>query len=443
MNHQIISVNLHDTLIYLFFSTLFPHFADQGYTNIKNNVNIKNSQGLDRMQKHLLLPLFLSIGLLMQGCGSKEAAQPETPPAKVSVLNIQPQSVNFSENLPARVQAFRTAEIRPQVGGIIEKVLFTQGSEVKAGQALYKINSETFQADVNSNRASLNKAEAEVARLKVQLERYQQLLPSNAISKQEVSNAQAEYRQALADVAQMKALLTRQNLNLQYATVRAPISGRIGQSFVTEGALVGQGDSNKMATVQQIDKVYVDIKQSISEYERLQTALQNGELSANDQKTFRISNSHGQPYNVTARMLFEDINVDPETGDVTIRIEVNNPERKLLPGMYVRVDINRASVPQALLIPAQAIQRNINGEPQVYVINTKGTADIRPIELGQQYEQYYIANKGLKAGDKVVVEGIERIQPNQKLELSVWKVPVNTTANSSVHAESAATQGAQ
>ncbi|CAM9184657.1 RND efflux pump membrane fusion protein barrel-sandwich domain-containing protein [Acinetobacter bereziniae] len=443
MNHQIISVNLHDTLIYLFFSTLFPHFADQGYTNIKNNVNIKNSQGLDRMQKHLLLPLFLSIGLLMQGCGSKEAAQPETPPAKVSVLNIQPQSVNFSENLPARVQAFRTAEIRPQVGGIIEKVLFTQGSEVKAGQALYKINSETFQADVNSNRASLNKAEAEVARLKVQLERYQQLLPSNAISKQEVSNAQAEYRQALADVAQMKALLTRQNLNLQYATVRAPISGRIGQSFVTEGALVGQGDSNKMATVQQIDKVYVDIKQSISEYERLQTALQNGELSANDQKTFRISNSHGQPYNVTARMLFEDINVDPETGDVTIRIEVNNPERKLLPGMYVRVDINRASVPQALLIPAQAIQRNINGEPQVYVINAKGTADIRPIELGQQYEQYYIANKGLKAGDKVVVEGIERIQPNQKLELSVWKVPVNTTANNSVHTESAATQGAQ
>ena len=443
MNHQIMSVNLYDTLIYLFFSTLFPHFTDQAYTNIENNVSIKNSQGLDRMQKHLLLPLFLSIGLILQGCGSKEAAQPETPPAKVSILSIQPQSVNFSENLPARVQAFRTAEIRPQVGGIIEKVLFTQGSEVKAGQALYKINSETFQADVNSNRASLNKAEAEVARLKIQLERYQQLLPSNAISKQEVSNAQAQYRQALADVAQMQALLTRQNLNLQYATVRAPISGRIGQSFVTEGALVGQADTNKMATVQQIDKVYVDIKQSISEYERLQTALQNGELSANDQKTFRISNSHGQPYNVTARMLFEDINVDPETGDVTIRIEVNNPERKLLPGMYVRVDIDRASVPQALLIPAQAIQRNINGEPQVYVMNAKGTADIRSIELGQQYEQYYIANKGLKSGDKVVVEGVERIQPNQKLELSTWKAPVNTAGATSVHAKSPATQGAQ
>lgn len=395
------------------------------------------------MQKHLLLPLFLSIGLILQGCGSQETAQAEPAPAKVSVLSIQSQSVNFSENLPARVQAFRTAEIRPQVGGIIERVLFKQGSEVRAGQALYKINSETFEADVNSNRASLNKAEAEVARLKVQLDRYEQLLPSNAISKQEVSNAQAQYRQALADVAQMKALLTRQNLNLQYATVRAPISGRIGQSFVTEGALVGQGDANTMATIQQIDRVYVDVKQSISEYERLQAALKTGELSANSEKTVRISNSHGQEYNVTAKMLFEDINVDPETGDVTFRIEVNNTERKLLPGMYVRVNIDRASIPQALLVPAQAIQRNINGEPQVYVINAKGSAEIRPIEIGQQYEQYYIANKGLKVGDKVVVEGMERIQPNQKLAMTTWKKPTSENSASNVETKPSTNQGAQ
>jgi len=395
------------------------------------------------MQKQLLLPLFLSIGLILQGCGSQETAQAEPAPAKVSVLSIQSQSVNFSENLPARVQAFRTAEIRPQVGGIIERVLFKQGSEVRAGQALYKINSETFEADVNSNRASLNKAEAEVARLKVQLDRYEQLLPSNAISKQEVSNAQAQYRQALADVAQMKALLTRQNLNLQYATVRAPISGRIGQSFVTEGALVGQGDANTMATVQQIDRVYVDVKQSISEYERLQAALKTGELSANSEKTVRISNSHGQEYNVTAKMLFEDINVDPETGDVTFRIEVNNTERKLLPGMYVRVNIDRASIPQALLVPAQAIQRNINGEPQVYVINAKGSAEIRPIEIGQQYEQYYIANKGLKVGDKVVVEGMERIQPNQKLAMTTWKKPASENSASNVETKLSTNQGAQ
>ncbi|MFV5370727.1 efflux RND transporter periplasmic adaptor subunit [Acinetobacter pittii] len=374
------------------------------------------------MQKHFLVPFVLSFVFVLNGCGNEQVSdQTQVSTAKVTIISIQPQSINFSENLPARVQAFRTAEIRPQVGGIIEKVLFAQGSEVKAGQPLYKINSETFEADVNSNRAGLNKAEAEVNRLKIQLERYQQLLPSNAISKQEVSNAEAQYRQAIADVAQMKAVLARQNLNLQYATVRAPISGRIGKSFVTEGALVSQADSNTMATIQQIDRVYVDVKQSIGEYERLQAALQSGELSANNQKAVQILNSLGQPYNVTAKMLFEDINVDPETGDVTIRIEVTNPERKLLPGMYVRVNIERASVPQALLVPEQAIQRNMNGDPQVYVVNAKGGADVRSVELGQQYEQFYLINKGLKAGEKVVVEGIERIQPNQKLAISAWK----------------------
>lgn len=378
--------------------------------------------GVIKVQKHFLVPFVLSFGLVLHGCGNEQVSdQPQVSTAKVTVISIQPQSINFSENLPARVQAFRTAEIRPQVGGIIEKVLFAQGSEVKAGQPLYKINSETFEADVNSNRAGLNKAEAEVNRLKIQLERYQQLLPSNAISKQEVSNVEAQYRQAIADVAQMKALLARQNLNLQYATVRAPISGRIGKSFVTEGALVSQADSNTMATIQQIDRVYVDVKQSIGEYERLQAALQSGELSANNQKAVQILNSLGQSYNVAAKMLFEDINVDPETGDVTIRIEVTNPERKLLPGMYVRVNIERASVPQALLVPEQAIQRNMNGEPQVYVVNAKGGADVRSVELGQQYEQFYLINKGLKAGEKVVVEGIERIQPNQKLAISAWK----------------------
>lgn len=378
--------------------------------------------GVIKVQKHFLVPFVLSFVFVLNGCGNEQVSdQTQVSTAKVTVISIQPQSINFSENLPARVQAFRTAEIRPQVGGIIEKVLFAQGSEVKAGQPLYKINSETFEADVNSNRAGLNKAEAEVNRLKIQLERYQQLLPSNAISKQEVSNVEAQYRQAIADVAQMKALLARQNLNLQYATVRAPISGRIGKSFVTEGALVSQADSNTMATIQQIDRVYVDVKQSIGEYERLQAALQSGELSANNQKAVQILNSLGQPYNVTAKMLFEDINVDPETGDVTIRIEVTNPERKLLPGMYVRVNIERASVPQALLVPEQAIQRNMNGDPQVYVVNAKGGADVRSVELGQQYEQFYLINKGLKAGDKVVVEGIERIQPNQKLAISAWK----------------------
>ncbi|WEH93688.1 efflux RND transporter periplasmic adaptor subunit (plasmid) [Acinetobacter soli] len=388
------------------------------------------------MKKPLLLPLFLSIGLILQGCGSEEAAQTETPSAKVSVLNVQPQTVNFSENLPARVHAFRVAEIRPQVGGIIQKVLFKQGSEVKAGQPLYKINSEVFQADVATNQAALKKAESEVSRLKTQLERYQELLPSNAISKQEFSNAQAQYHQALADVSQMKASLTRQNINLQYATVRAPISGRIGQSFVTEGALVGQGDANALAVVQQIDKVYVDVKQSITAYEKLQAALQAGKLSANADHNVQILNNQDQPYNVTARLLFEDINVDPETGDVTMRIEVDNKNRQLLPGMYVRVKMSRSSVPNALLIPEQAIQYDNSGHSQVYIVDSKGMAELRKIELGQQHDQFYTVNQGLNSGDRIVVEGIDRIQPNQKLEITTWKVsgPKNTFPNAEVKA---------
>lgn len=381
------------------------------------------------MHKRIFSPLFLVLftTISVVGCQKSEAPQqPETGRhvAQVSIFKVQPQTVNFTENLPARVQAFRTAEIRPQVGGIIEKVLFTQGSEVKAGQALFRINSETFQADVNSNKATLAKAEAEVIRLKVQQERYQQLLPSNAISKQELNNVQAQYRQAIADVAQMRAALTRQNLNLRYATVRAPISGRIGKILITEGALVSQGDSNAMAIVQQLDKVYVDVTQSIHDYEKLQQALDEGALSENSEQAVQILNSQGQPYPVTGRILFSDTNVDPNTGDVTLRIEVNNPDRKLLPGMYVRVNLNRASVSNALLVPEQAIQRDEQGKATIMVLNKNMTGEARNINLAQQYKGYYLVSEGLNAGDTIIVEGIERVTPEQKLKLTQWKAPV-------------------
>ena len=292
------------------------------------------------------------------GCNKSENTETEQAqqniPAKVSIYSVQQQDINLIENLPARVQAYRISEIRPQVGGIIEKVLFTQGSEVKAGQPLFKINSEIFQADVNSSRALLAKAEAEVTRLKTQLERYRQLLPSNAISKQEFNNTEAAYKQALAEVSQTQAALARQNLNLQYATVRAPISGQIGKLLVTEGALVSASDTNPMAVVHQLDKVYVDVKQSVSEYEQLQDNLNDGSLLNRGGSDVSILNSQGKLYPVTGKILFSDTSVDPNTGDVTIRVEVNNPQRKLLPGMYVRVGLNRASQPNALLVPEQA-----------------------------------------------------------------------------------------
>ena len=378
----------------------------------------------------IILLVVLS-GSALTGCnrsGNAEAEQAQqAAPAKVSIYTVQQQNIHLIENLPARVQAYRISEIRPQVGGIIEKVLFTQGSEVKAGQPLFKINSEILQADVNSNQALLAKAQAEVVRLKTQQERYRQLLPSNAISKQEFNNTEAAYQQALAEVAQTKAALARQNLNLRYATVRAPISGQIGKLLVTEGALVSTSDTNPMALVHQLDKVYVDVKQSISEYEQLQDRLSDGSLLQRGGAEVSISNSQGKLYPVTGKILFSDTSVDPNTGDVTIRVEVNNPQRKLLPGMYVRVGLNRASQPNALLVPEQAVQRDISGQAQLLIVKANQTAETRPVSLGQLYKGFYVVNSGIKAGEKVIVEGHDRIQqPEQPLKITQWKSQYTT-----------------
>ncbi len=378
----------------------------------------------------IILLVVLS-GSALTGCnrsGNAEAEQAQqAAPAKVSIYTVQQQDIHLIENLPARVQAYRISEIRPQVGGIIEKVLFTQGSEVKAGQPLFKINSEILQADVNSNQALLAKAQAEVVRLKTQQERYRQLLPSNAISKQEFNNTEAAYQQALAEVAQTKAALARQNLNLRYATVHAPISGQIGKLLVTEGALVSTSDTNPMALVHQLDKVYVDVKQSISEYEQLQDRLNDGSLLQRGGAEVSISNSQGKLYPVTGKILFSDTSVDPNTGDVTIRVEVNNPQRKLLPGMYVRVGLNRASQPNALLVPEQAVQRDISGQAQLLIVKANQTAETRPVSLGQLYKGFYVVNSGIKAGEKVIVEGHDRIQqPEQPLKITQWKSQYTT-----------------
>lgn len=358
------------------------------------------------------------------GCGFSEqdlAQLEDTGPVKISVTTAKQQLIQHEENLPARVQAYRIAEIRPQVGGILKSVLFQQGSEVKAGQALFKIDSEMFQADVNSEQAALSKAQSEVQRLKIQLQRYQQLLPSHAVSKQEVQNTEAEYQQAQAQVAQTRANLARQQLQLRYATVQAPISGRIGKILVTEGALVSSNDSNAMAVIQQIDKVYVDVKQSIAEYEALQDQISRGELQQSAISEIEILNSQGQPYPVKGQLLFSDTQVDPDTGDVNIRIVVDNPQRKLLPGMYVRVRMHRAALPNAIVVPEQAVQRSQTGQPQLLIVNAKQQTELRPITLGPLQQGYYVVQQGLKVGERVVVQGHERIQPNVKLNIAEWK----------------------
>ncbi|WP_218956273.1 efflux RND transporter periplasmic adaptor subunit, partial [Acinetobacter sp. YH12062] len=350
---------------------------------------------------HLIGSILITTVLLIGCTQAKDAEQSPTemPPAVVSTITVLPHSMNLIENLPGRVVAYRIAEIRPQVGGIVDKVLFKQGSYVQAGQPLFKLNSEIFQADVKSNQATLNRAQAEVTRLQVLLKRYTELVKVNAVSQQEYNNTEADYQKAKADVAQMQAMLSRQQLNLKYATVTAPISGTIGEILVTEGALVGQGDTNAMAVIQQINKVYVDVKQSISDYEKLQEALQQGDVS-NTKHTVEILNSQGKPYNVTGEILFSDTKVDPDTGDVTIRILANNENQKLLPGMYVRVNMSRAQVENALLVPEQAIQHDISGKANVTIVNQKGLAQSKPVQLGQRYQNNYVIKQGLQAGEK-------------------------------------------
>ncbi|WP_312966733.1 efflux RND transporter periplasmic adaptor subunit [Acinetobacter gerneri] len=373
-----------------------------------------------------LCALGMSAAMIMGCKQNAEEIQTEQPPAVVSVFTAQHQPIHLIENLPARVAAYRIAEIRPQVGGIVEKVLFKQGSDVKVGQPLFKINSDILQADVESNQATLQRAQAEVMRLKSLLGRYEQLLSSHAISQQEYNNTETAYRQAIADVAQLKAALTRQKLNLKYSTVTAPISGRIGQILVTEGALVGQADTKAMAVIQQISQVYVDVKQSISEYEKLQEALQQGTVS-DVQPQVVILNSQGKPYQAKGQLLFSDTNVDPDTGDVTIRILVNNNQHELLPGMYVRVNINRTVIDNAILIPEQAIQHDMSGKTNVTVINPQGQAVVKLVKLGQRYQSNYVVTNGLSAGEKVVVEGADRIQPEQELKIKIWQPSVATS----------------
>ena len=382
-------------------------------------------------QSHRLVSTVVITTVLLMGCAKSENSDQNTaeiPEVTVSALTVQAQSISLIENLPGRVVAYRIAEIRPQVGGIVDKVLFKQGSYIQAGQSLFKLNSEIFQADVKSNQASLNRAESEAARLQVLLKRYAELVTVNAISKQEFNNTEAEYRKAKADVAQMEAILSRQKLNLKYATVTAPISGVIGELLVTEGALVSQGDTNAMAVVQQINKVYVDVKQSITDYEKLQEALQQGNLSDASHHV-EILNSQGQPYSVTGEILFSDTKVDPDTGDVTIRILANNDNQKLLPGMYVRVNMSRAKVDNAILVPEQAIQHDISGKANVTVIDQKGQAQSKTVQLGQRYQNSYVVTQGIQAGEKIIVEGVDRIQPNQQLKVKQWQAPVTNNEN--------------
>lgn len=374
-----------------------------------------------RAVKLATLPL-AALALLLAGCGGSEAPPPP-PPAKVAIITVEPSAISISDELPGRVAAWRVAEIRPQVSGVIQRRLFQEGSEVRAGQPLFQIDPAPFRADADSAAASVARAKSAVTRTRLQEERLQPLVKEDAISGQAYDDAVAARLQAEADLAQAQANARRRQVDLGFATIRSPIAGRIDQAVMTEGALASVGAAAPLATVQQIDRVYVDVRQPAARLEALREAARAG--TADKGAEVEILSTDGRPYAMRGRLLFSGISVDPGTGEVLARVEVSNPGRQLLPGMFVRARLPRLSLPDALTVPAQAVGRDASGNATVRVVDAKGAVVARPVSVGEQQDGRLVITSGLERGEQVVVEGPDRLPPDTVVETVPWRHAAN------------------
>lgn len=363
-----------------------------------------------------LLAVIAAFGLAGCDVAPQEQEAPALP--QVSVLTLTGRELVISEDLPARVAALRSADIRAQISGIVQRRLFEQGAEISAGTVLFQINPAPFKADVDSAAAALQWAEAVLARARIQIDRLRPLLRTDAISRQTYDDAISQRDQAAADVAQARATLARHQLNLQFASVEAPIAGRIDQALVSEGALVSPTDTTPMARIQQIDQVYVDVRQpaSVLESLRQQTGSTAPELAV------EILGSNGTPLGMQGHILFSGIEVDAGTGDVLLRVLVDNPERRLLPGLYVQARIPRARYTNALTVPQQAVVRT-SGQTSVWVVDGQGQAQLVPVNTAELVNSQYRIASGLSAGQQVVIEGIDRLTPGVQVIASPWQPP--------------------
>lgn len=390
-----------------------------------------------RLYRHASLALAVSAALMLAACGGdKPAAAPgaaKAPAVEVGVVVTTPANVGLVTELPGRVAAVRVAEVRARSAGIVLERLFREGSDVKAGQLLYRIDAAPYEAAAQSARAALARAEASLAQTAAQLERYRPLVAANAISKQDFANAEAAHKQSLADVAANKAAVRSADINLSYANVTAPISGRIGQSLVTEGALVGQGEATPLAVIQQINPVYVNFTQSSSEAFKLRKAMAEGKLkkaSGDDAASVKVVLEDGSVYEHAGKLLFTDLSVDASTGQVTLRAEVPNPKGMLLPGLYVRVQVEQAQAVNAITLPQQAVTRSEKGDV-VSVVGDDGKITPRTIKVGTAQNQQWVVLEGLKAGEKVMVDGFQKLQmlpPGTPVTPVPWQAPGTTPA---------------
>ncbi len=376
-----------------------------------------------------LLAVIAAFGLA--GCDVAPQEQEAPAPPQVSVLTLTGRELVISEDLPARVAALRSADIRAQISGIVQRRLFEQGAEISAGTVLFQINPAPFKADVDSAAAALQRAEAVLARARIQIERLKPLLRTDAISRQTYDDAISQRDQAAADVAQARATLARHQLNLQFASVEAPIAGRIDQALVSEGALVSPTDATPMARIQQIDQVYVDVRQPASVLESLRQ--QAG--STAPELAVEILGSNGTPLGMQGHILFSGIEVDAGTGDVLLRVLVDNPERRLLPGLYVQARIPRARYANALTVPQQAVVRT-SGQSSVWVVDGQGQAQLVPVNTAELVNGQYRIASGLSAGQQVVIEGIDRLTPGVQVTASPGNHPLSANRLTVAFAES-------
>jgi len=360
------------------------------------------------------------VALALAGCKERPQMNPGMP--QVSVITVQPKPASIVSDLPGRVDAVRDAQIRARVTGIVQKIEFEQGGDVKDGQLLFKIDPAPYIAARNQAAAQLKQAQADLYSAKALANRYAPLVKANAVSKQEYDNAVASYRQAEASVAAAKANLDNALINLGYTDVTSPITGRIGKPLVTEGALVEAASATQMALVQQLDPIYIDFTQSTVDLAKLRKAFASGQMQRVGKDAARVDVvlEDGSIYPHPGKLLFTGITVDPTTGQVNLRAEVPNPDNILLPGMYVRVRVDEGTDQQALMVPQQSLQRTADGMQSLMLVKDNKIDQV-PVTTGSVIDNQWLITSGLKAGDVVVVEGFQKIRPGVPVQASPWQ----------------------
>ncbi|HML79938.1 efflux RND transporter periplasmic adaptor subunit [Geobacter sulfurreducens] len=361
----------------------------------------------------------LAVGIMMAGCGKKNAAAPPASgPPEVGVIVVKPERVALTTELPGRTSPLLIAEVRPQVSGIIQKRLFVEGSDVKAGQVLYQIDPATYQAAFASAKAALARAEANLIPARLKEERFRDLVKIKAVSQQDYDDANAALKQAEADVASAKAAVETARINLAYTKVTAPISGRIGRSAITDGALVTANQATALATIQQLSPIYVDVTQSSAELLKLKQNLASGIMRDNAaaQARVKLLLEDGSPYPLPGTLKFSEVTVDQSTGSITLRAVFPNPKQTLLPGMFVRAIVEEGVSDQAMLVPQRGVTRNPQGEAMVLVVGAEEKVEPRIIKVIRTVGDNWLVSDGLKAGDRVILEGIQKARPGTQVK---------------------------